>query len=101
MKKTFHKFRPYLIITAIALLVAILPLPYFYYQLLKWLVSIGSTFIAYNIYQNKKIGFDMYAFIIIAVLFNPIKPIYLTREIWTGIDVIVAGYFGYKIHSLK
>lgn len=91
-----QKFRPYLIITTIALLAAILPLPYAYYQLLKWLVSIGSVCIAYSFHQNKVQNVDMYLFIAIAILFNPIKPIYLTREIWSGIDVIVAGYFGYK-----
>ena len=45
-----------------------------YVQILKWLVCVGACWLAYNYMKtNKKI---LITFVIIAILYNPIVPIY-------------------------
>ncbi len=81
-----------------ALLVAMIPvLPYFYYQLLKFLVCGTAAYSAYlfNQLKNKK---WMWIMVIIAVIFNPISPIYFGHPVWSVIDLVVAIFF---INSLK
>jgi len=51
---------------------------------------------AYMAYEEHKKGW-MWLMGVITVVFNPIAPIYLTREIWAPIDVIVAAIFFYSI----
>ena len=72
--------------------------PYAYYQVLRWIVCAIAAYSAYLAYQSKKVGWT-WIFGIIAVLFNPIIPIHLTREIWQPIDVIVAIIFFVSLFS--
>lgn len=76
------------IIAGTVLLLGILPSwPYAYYQILRLVVTIISAIVAYRFY---KVGLQGWALAVgaIAVLFNPIYPIYLNRSAWTGIDLI-------------
>jgi len=77
---------------SILLLLAILPLPYGYYIFLRWVTCGMAVFTAYIAYQW---GFKwaIWVFIPLAILFNPIFPIYLTKEIWQPIDIITATIF--------
>jgi hypothetical protein len=72
------------------LLLAIPPIwPYGYYTLLRWVVCGTSLFIAYTAYElNRK--FWMWFIGLVAVLFNPLMPVYLDKETWVVIDVVVA-----------
>ena len=79
--------------TAGLLLFAIFPLPYGYYQLLRIVVTISSGISAFKAYENKNQALTI-VFALIFILFNPIIPIYLDKEIWTFIDIIVALFFG-------
>jgi len=81
-------------VPAIMLLVAILPLPYGYYTLLRIVVCISATIIAYEAYEKiNRLGFWAVCFSLTALLFNPIIPIFLDRELWFFIDLVVAGLF--------
>jgi hypothetical protein len=72
------------IVPGIMLLLALLNLPYGYYLLLRIIVSASSVYLSYSFYgKNKKWFF----FLIGAFLFNPIVPVYLTREIWMVFDL--------------
>jgi len=77
------------VITA-ALLMAIFPLPHDYYTFLRFAVPLLSL---YLIYEN----WDQYSSIIkiglvlVAWIFNPVDPIYLNKEQWVFIDLIIAG----------
>ena len=89
------KNRPHVIpaiIATVLLLVAIAPLPYGYYQFLRWVVCGASVFIAYTAYTWSKI-WAVWLFGVVAVLFNPILPIHLTKEIWQPIDLVCALLF--------
>jgi hypothetical protein len=77
------------IVLAIALLLALAPLPYAYYQLLRWAVCGVAAFSAYQAYEKQKNAW-MWIFGALAVLFNPIVPIYLSKQVWAILDVISA-----------
>jgi hypothetical protein len=70
---------------------AILPLPYGYYLLLRPLICIGLIYLLVRdwkyIDQNTKA-----ITIVIAVLFNPFAAIYLSKLVWIPID-FACGYF--------
>ncbi len=77
------------ILTAILLLWSLDKHPYGYYTLLRFIVC-GVA--AYGAYFAHKINNKSWVWIlaIVAVLFNPIRPIYLDRSTWHAIDIIVA-----------
>jgi hypothetical protein len=81
------------IIAGVVLILAIPPLwPYGYYQLLRWVVTAAALYIIYISYglDNKK---WIWLMAIIAILFNPIFSIHLTKGIWAPIDFVVAIIF--------
>ena len=85
-------------LSAIFLLIAMIPvLPYFYYQLLKFLIFGSSGFNAYLFYKSKDQKW-MWIMIAIAVIFNPISPIYFGHFLWSIIDLVVSVIF---FQSLK
>ncbi|MCK5225332.1 MAG: hypothetical protein KAQ89_01300 [Planctomycetes bacterium] len=87
--------RPHLIpsiITAIMLLLALAPWPYGYYQLLRFVVCGASVYTAFVAYNWQKM-WAIWLFGFIALLFNPLIPIHLSREIWQPIDIVCAILF--------
>ena len=66
---------------------AVLPMPYFYYTLLR----IGVTIYSFSIVSKikKQNSTLTYIFIAIGILFNPFFPIYLSKTIWIPIDILV------------
>lgn len=95
--------RPHLVpsvVIAFLLLIAILPLPYGYYTFLRWVTCGMAAFTAYITYQW---GYKwaLLIFIPLAILFNPIFPIHLTKEIWQPIDIACAILFGISAFVLK
>ena len=82
------------ILPAIMLLIAVLPLPYGYYTLLRIVVCIAASFIAYSVRsESENVGLWAVVFAVIALIFNPIIPIHLPRETWLIINLICAGTF--------
>jgi len=77
------------IVASVMLLAALLPWPYGYYVLLRWVVCGVCAWSAYSAAQSQKVSWA-WALGIIAVMFNPIFPIYLNRAVWTLIDIVAA-----------
>lgn len=78
------------------LLLAIAEMPIGYYTLLRIVVTIGAILVIISDYEE---GINAWVIIfgLIAVMFNPIIPIYLhDKELWVMIDIIVAVIFGVK-----
>jgi len=80
-------------VPAVLLLLALAPLPYGFYTLLRLVVTICAVVIAYHHWQSGGKGVAI-AMGFIALLFNPLIPVYLTREIWAPIDLGLAVLFG-------
>jgi|AntAceMinimDraft_18_1070375.scaffolds.fasta_scaffold09436_7 hypothetical protein len=83
------------IIASILLLLSFFDWPYGYYTFLRVIVSIVAVYYVYYLYTIiKKQFFLFWALIAIAILFNPIFPVYIgDKTIWGIIDVIVAAFF--------
>lgn len=84
----------------IILLLAVLNLPYGYYTLLRWVVTAGTIFLIWVAYKLEKRVF-VWIMTVIAILFNPIAPIYLAKETWVVIDFIIAITFIVSIFKIK
>lgn len=89
------------IILSIMLILAIPRLfPYGYYRILRWIVLGGSIYISFKAYETKRI-YWIYIFAFIAILFNPLAPIYLKKNVWIIIDTITAIVILISIKSIR
>ena len=80
----------------IALAIGILPMPIGYYTLLRLVVCGCAIYYAYNLSQNEDKTF-MLIFGFIAILYNPILPVYLyEKSIWIILNIVTAVLFFYK-----
>ncbi len=81
-------------VPAAMLCFAALPLPYGYYTLLRLVVTTAACLAAFHFYNEKgSIDWKVVAFGLLALLFNPLLPVFLTRSLWLGIDVVAALMF--------
>jgi hypothetical protein len=74
---------------AITLLVAILPLPSFYYLLLRQVVTFIALYFAFRFFTNKY-NTQAVASLGVALLFNPFLPIFLDKTVWIMLDLVSA-----------
>lgn len=92
--------RALLLICAGLLLFALFNLPIGYYTFLRIVVTIGAIAVVIKEFDNG-LGFWVIAFGLIAILFNPIIPVYLhDKEVWMPIDIISALLFLIKSFSI-
>ena len=78
----------YLILAAMMLL-CLAPMPYGYFQLVRFVAMVVFGIMAYRYYQNQKMV-ATWVFGILASLFQPIYKIALGRVVWNVVDAIVA-----------
>lgn len=85
----------------IALLLCLAPMPYGYFQLVRFLSTIAFAVMAFRYYQERK-EWMAYTFGFLALLFQPFYKIALGRTMWNIIDVIVAvGLIGLFIYEWR
>ena len=80
---------PMIYVLCFMLVLAVLPLPYGYYQLLRLAATVGFVWLAISAFNNNLQGWAVGAGLL-ALLYNPIIPVHLTREIWLPINLISA-----------
>ena len=80
-----------LYVTAALLFIAIFGLPYGYYTFLRLAVTGMSLYAAFGLLEKGSINFWVMLFI--ALLFNPLIPINLSKDIWILINIIAGSYF--------
>lgn len=86
MKQLFIK-----LILSIFFLVCLLPMPYSYYQAVRFIGFLGFALLAYFGYQeNRKV--EVIIFISLALLFQPFIKVALGRTGWNIVDVIVSAW---------
>ncbi len=100
MKNNLQMITALKIIAIVMLFGALADNPYGYYQVLRWVVFGVAGHSAYLAYENRKSPW-VWIFGIAAILFNPIAPIYLSREAWTVIDMATAAAIFISIISKK
>lgn len=77
-----------------ALLLALLPLPYAYYMLLRVGMCGVFAYFAFLSYQSKEEGLT-WVLGITAAVYNPFVPLHLGREVWSIINLGTIGLLFY------
>lgn len=90
---------PILAIPAVMLLLALGPWPYGYYVLLRLVVCLASIAIAWRLRESNALG--MWAFVALAILYNPIVKVPLAREVWMVVNVFSITPFGWLVLRQK
>jgi len=89
----------------VIMLIGIFPMPIGYYTLLRVAVFVGALYFCFKIYENnKKIGgnSELWFFGLVALLYNPIMPVYLyVKLIWTVINIFTIYLFYKHKHLIK
>ena len=78
-----------IILLAALLLLCLAPMPYGYYQFIRFASTIVFAVMAYH-YYGKKQETLVIMFIALAILFQPFYKIALGRTMWNVVDVVVA-----------
>lgn len=77
-------------VAAAALLVlALADLPYGYYSFLRLAVTVAAVWIAVEAARSSAVGWAVAAGAV-AVLFNPVFPIWLSKSAWAPLDLLSA-----------
>ena len=80
------------LILAVLMLLCLAPMPYGYFQLVRFVAMVVFGLMAYQYYcRNKTIAATTFS--VLALLFQPIYKIALGRATWNVIDVAVAALF--------
>ncbi|MBO4827727.1 MAG: hypothetical protein J5506_10945 [Prevotella sp.] len=77
------------LILAALLLLCLAPMPYGYYQLVRFVSMVVFGALAYRYYEKKQEGL-MVLFGALALLFQPFVKVALGRTMWNVVDVVVA-----------
>jgi predicted membrane protein len=75
------------IICIILLGFAVLDQPYDYYKFLRMFVGISAILLTIDTFRSNRESSFVYVYLVIALLYNPFIPVYLTREIWFPINI--------------
>ena len=77
------------LILAALMLLCLAPMPYGYFQLVRFVAMVAFGIMAYYYFNQKKVALAI-TFGVLALLFQPFAKIALGRVIWNGVDVVVA-----------
>ena len=90
-----------LLLCAGFLFLGLADLPIGYYTLLRIVVTIGAIAVVLTEFENG-LNFWIITFGLIAILFNPLIPVYLNdKSVWMPIDIIGGITFIVKSFTLK
>lgn len=77
-----------LLILSLLLLLCLAPMPYGYYQLVRFVAMVVFGVMAYKYYEEKKNVLAI-TFGALALLFQPFIKVALGRTMWNVVDVVV------------
>jgi hypothetical protein len=91
-----HRARLFFLVPAALLLLAVLHLPYGYYTFLRLAVAVCAIIAAWVALKAKDaVNWEVVVMGLIAILFNPLAPVWLSRAAWLPIDLAGAAFFAY------
>lgn len=76
------------LVLAILFFIALMDMPYGYYQFIRFLALVGFGILAYNSHERQENVMTI-VYASLAILFQPLFKISLGRELWNAVDVIV------------
>jgi len=68
-------------------------MPYDYYELMRLFVFFGCIVAATRCYFDMRFKYLIVLCLLVAILYNPILPIHLTRSTWQPIDIFLGCAF--------
>jgi hypothetical protein len=74
------------------LVVALAPMPYGYYTLLRVVVCAAAIHGAL-LARTRALGNWAWTLLVLAALFNPVWPVHLGRSVWFAVDAVSAVLF--------
>ena len=87
---------------AALLILALLPWPYGFYNLLRLAICVVSAWLAYEQWKHDDaVSGWVVALGAATLLYNPFLPVHLTREIWSVLNIATAGLFLGHLRVLK
>lgn len=87
-------------LTALLLLVAPLPWPYSYYIFVRWFIFFSALYHISASFSRRHY-LALISFVPIGLLFNPIEPVFLSKEIWSVLDFLAAMFCVIGYEDLK
>ena len=84
--------RLYFVVPAAMSLLALMDMPYGYYQLLRLVVAVAAAFLAVAAWQRGA-HVAVIAFGLLVLIYNPIAPLHLKREIWQWVNLGTVAVF--------
>ncbi len=88
------------LVSIVMLVVAVANLESDYYMLLRVVVCSTAVFVGYYAYRRKRLG-AIWLFAVIAIIFNPLRPLGLEAETWCWLDFIAAIMFVWAIIYIR
>ena len=76
------------IVLAVLFFICVLNMPYGYFQLVRFIALVGFAILGYQANQQGR-ETEMFIYIGLAILFQPLLKIALGRQIWNVVDVVV------------
>lgn len=80
------------LVLSLLLIVGIFDMPYGYYTFLRITITLSSIFLAYLNYKDNSF-YWFWFFCLVAILFNPVFPIYLDKYHWLILDIVISFMF--------
>lgn len=87
----------------IMLVMALAPWPYGYFMVLRLVVCGTGIWLASAIFSTRQTQSLGWAFVAVAIVYNPIFRVHFEREVWMALNLFTCapfGYFGWKIRQL-
>ena len=83
----------------VAMTLALFPLPYGYYSVMRWVVGGACAWLAIETHRSSN---KEWAWVwgILSGIYNPIFPVHSNREIWAVVNILtigITGWYGYKV----
>lgn len=86
-------------LVSVFLFVAVAPMPYGFYTFVKIIVCGCAGVACYQLWDKGCKGPWLYVWGVITILFNPLIPISMEKEIWMVIDALAGLIFAYSAYK--
>lgn len=94
MSSESKALKVWLLVAALMLCIAVIPmLPFAYYAFLRFIVCGSAAYAAVRLKEHPSLSGHFIPLWIVAALFNPFMPVYLTPLLWLVVDLAGAVYF--------
>ena len=92
---------PYNILAIVALLlfIAVTPMPYGFYTFVRIVVCGCAGVICYQLWASGYRSAWLWVWGMVAILFNPIASIHMTKEVWMAVDALTGSLFAFFAYT--